>query len=262
MKNQLEFNFAEEVSKQTRPASSGESQVRVLNSAPLKDKNKQNILFLEVCSRNNSIYQEIRNRHYVDNRGTHGQQIHFLINYCNKYCGIISGASSVYGVKARDVFFQIPKNQHIKQKFYLPAIINNTVFRLENHEKNLGTKILKLWRNTIADLWEKIYKIPVIGFETFIIETNYRKGCMYKADNWVYCGITSGSTKTHQGMSTPAQRIKTTQKLIYCKWHNKTIPTTPYEGCWKMKTHKEKTRARELSNLKKSILATKYYYEN
>jgi hypothetical protein len=221
-----------------------------------------NSLFLEVCKRTNPIYQEIRNRHYVANHGTQGAQIHFLINYKNEYCGIISGANSVYGVKARDNFFHIPKDKKIKEKFYLPAIINNTVFRLENHELNLGTKILKLWRNTISILWEQIYEIPVIGFETFVVEEDYRKGCMYKADNWIFCGETKGSTKTHNGMINPSQRLKTNKKLIYCKWikNKPIIPTKEHIGCWRQETTEEKLKAKELAYRKNNILNKKFYY--
>lgn len=221
------------------------------------------ILFLEVCKRTNLIYQEIRNRHYVDNHGTQGAQIHFLINYNDVYCGIISGASSVYGVKARDDFFRIPKDKKLKEKFYLPAIINNTVFRLENHEKNLGTKILKLWRNTINLLWEQIYEIPVIGFETFVVEEDYRKGCMYKADNWIFCGETKGSTKIHKGMINPFKRLKTNKKLIYCRWiKNKLIiPTKEHIGCWRQQTIEEKIKAKLIANRKNKLLGKKYYYE-
>ena len=57
---------------------------------------------LEFCKRTDSRYKEIRDRHYIPNNGTHGQQIHFLIHYKGEIVGIISGASSVYGVGARE----------------------------------------------------------------------------------------------------------------------------------------------------------------
>ena len=222
-----------------------------------------NALYLEVCQRTNPIYQDIRNRHYVDNHGCQGAQIHFLINYNNEYCGIISGASSVYGVKARDAFFKIPKDQKIKQKLYLPALINNTVFRLENHEYNLGTKILKLWRNTISNLWEDIYSVPVIGFETFVVEEDTRKGCMYKADNWTYVGITCGSTKTHNGMINKSARLKTSKKLIYCKWikQKEITPTKVYISSWKKSTPEEIELAKKIAFKKQQILGQKYYFK-
>lgn len=211
---------------------------------------------LKICKRTDKAYQDIRNRHYVSNKGTHGQQIHFLIYYKDKIIGIISGASSVYGVKSRDDFFRIPKDTSIKQKYYLPAIINNTVFRLELHEKNLATKILSKWRKTIAVLWEDLYNIPVIGFETFVVETDTRKGYLYKADNWSYVGETQGSTKEHNGLLTKSKRRKTEKKLIYCKWiKNKIIiPTLEYKSSWRFQTPEEKKRARLLNKKRMELI--------
>ena len=104
------------------------------------------LISLEFCKRTHPTYQDIRNRHYIPNNGTHGQQIHFLVHHNDSIVGIISGASSVYGVESRDKFFNIPSDQEIKQRYYLPAIINNVVFRLEYHEPNLGTQVLSKWR--------------------------------------------------------------------------------------------------------------------
>lgn len=218
------------------------------------------IPLLEICKLTNPIYQDFRNRHYVENHGCHGQQIHFLIHYKNEICGIISGASSVYGVYGRDNFFKIPKDRHLKEKYYLPAIINNVVFRLENHEKNLATKILSKWRNTITQLWENIYDIEVIGYETFVVETDTRKGYLYKADNWKYCGITKGSTKKHKGLKNKSIRLSTEPKLIYCKWKNN-IPITPkkeYKSSWRMETTEEKARHKKITELKKQLLGKKF----
>jgi len=221
--------------------------------------NNYNEPILEFCKRTHPAYQQIRNRHYVTNNGCHGQQIHFLIHYNNKICGIISGASSVYGVQGRDYFFDIPKNKILKEKYFLPAIINNVVFRLEFHEKNLATKILKKWRKTVKELWELIYSIDVIGFETFVVETDTRKGCLYKADNWTYCGITKGSTKKHCGLKSKSTRLKTSTKLIYCKWvDKKTIPMKEYKSSWKSETKEEKLRQKHISSLKVQLLGKLY----
>lgn len=218
--------------------------------------NEKPEVYLEFCKRTNPIYQEIRNRHYIPNRGTHGQQIHFLIHYREQVVGIISGASSVYSVKARDEFFNIPNDRKKKTKYYLPAIVNNSVFRLEYHEKNLATRILKKWRNVIADLWEQIYGVPVIGFETFVVEEDWRKGTIYKADNWVYVGETAGSTKTHRGLRNPSQRVKTEKKMIYCRWikHKPIVPTKEYISSWRAETKEEKERAKRIKQLKEELV--------
>lgn len=211
---------------------------------------------LIVVKRTDIRYQQIRDRHYVPNNGTHGQQIHFLITQNNEPIGIISGASSVYGVKARDEFFHIPNNQKIKQSLYLPAIVNNTVFRLETHEKNMATQIMSCWRKTISELWEYVYDIPVIGFETFVVEEDYRKGTLYKADNWTFCGETSGSTKSHNGLINKSMRLDTNKKLIYCKWNSKKpiIPRIEYISSWRNITEEEKQRNNAIKLKKNEIL--------
>lgn len=221
----------------------------------------QNKVELEFCKRTDSRYQEIRDRHYIPNNGTHGQQIHFLIHYKGEVVGIISGASSVYGVGARDSYFDIPKDKEIKQKYYLPAIINNIVFRLEYHEKNLATKVLSKFRRVVSELWENIYSVPVIGFETFVIETDSRKGTLYKADNWNFVGYTKGSTKKHsKGLKNTATRVSTEEKMIYCRWvgNKKIIPTVEYKSSWRCETEFEKKRKKEIDKYKKSLIGKRF----
>lgn len=216
-----------------------------------------NDIKLEFCKRTDERYQEIRNRHYIPNNGTHGQQIHFLVHYKEKIVGIISGASSVYGVKSRDDFFNIPKDREIKQKYYLPAIINNVVFRLEYHEKNLATRVLSKFRKVVSKLWEEIYEVPVIGFETFVIENETRKGSLYKADNWTFVGYTKGNTKRHtNGLKNVHVRKSTEEKMIYCKWINNKIivPTVEYKSSWKCETEIEKARKKRIDKLKKDLV--------
>ena len=84
---------------------------------------------------------------------------------------MISGASAVYAVKARDDYFGLNKDN---KRSGLNSIINNVVFRLEKNIKNLGSQILALWRKTIARDWEEKYGVKVHGFETFIIGNEVR----------------------------------------------------------------------------------------
>lgn len=212
---------------------------------------------LEFCKRDDLRYQQIRNRHYVPNSGTHGQQLHFLVWYERQIAGIISGASSVYGVKARDEFFKFSSVRKEKESLYLPAVINNTVFRLETHEPNLGTKVLGLWRKTVARLWEEMYGVPIIGFETFVVENDHRKGSMYKADNWAFVGETAGSTKKHGvgGAKAKAERLKTDKKLIFCRWaKHPVVPKTRYVGCWRNETPEEKLKLKTIKLYRESLL--------
>lgn len=189
------------------------------------------------CKSSNLNYQLIRNRHYVANHGCIGQQVHYLIYLEHKIIGIISGASAVYAVKARDVFFGLNKDN---KKIALNSIINNVVFRLECHKKNLGTQILSMWRKQIAIDWELRYRVKVHGFETFVIEQENRKGAMYKADNWFFLGETAGSAKLLgkkiDGGESRNRRIKTNKKLIFAIKIPKTKLCSEYKGksAWKI----------------------------
>lgn len=193
-------------------------------------------LRLERCKRNNAIYQEIRNRHYVPNKGAVGQQLHYLIMLDGDVVGIISAGSAVYAVSCRDAYFGINKDN---RKVALNGIIDNTVFRLEKNTPNLGTQVLKLFRKTASKDWKELYGVEVCGFETFVVEEPHRKGSIYKADNWDYVGETSGSTKVHlHGIGSAFEREQTGKKLVFCKWiKGKQLPTE-YDATWNTRTIK------------------------
>ena len=197
---------------------------------------KYNVTLIQ-CKRSDPRYQQIRDRHYVPNHGTFGQQLHYLIELDGEIVGIISGASAVYAVKARDDYFGLTKEN---KKVALNSIINNTVFRLEKNLPNLGTQILSMWRKRIAIDWENKYRVKVHGFETFVIENDTRKGCMYKADNWTFVGETAGSTKTHNGMQNKSERIETVKKLIYVKKIKHTSLCTEYTPTWRLSAKQKK----------------------
>lgn len=184
--------------------------------------------------RTNPEYQAIRDRHYVANRGTHGQQLHYLIALdLAGTCGIISGASSVFGVRARDEFFGLTPET---KKTGLNSIVNNTVFRLELHLPNLATQVLALWRRRVAIDWKERYGVQVHGFETFVVEEDFRKGALYRADNWAFVGTTLGRTKAHtapEGMCAPQTWGDTSPKLIFVKKIPNTKLATEYHPTWR-----------------------------
>ena len=176
-------------------------------------------------------YQQFRDRHYIPNHGAVGQQLHYLIFLEKEIVGIISGGSATYAVKCRDDFFGITKENRVVS---LNGIVDNTVFRLEKNLPNLGTQILKLWRNRIISDWKAKYGVDVCGFETFIIGNERRIGALYKADNWTYVGETSGSAKVHdKGIANKQHREDTEKKLVFCKWVNGGQLPTVYYSNWR-----------------------------
>jgi len=181
-------------------------------------------------------YQSIRDRHYIPNNGSVGQQIHYLCYLDGKPCGIISGGSAVFAVKCRDEFFGLTRENKLAG---LNSIINNTVFRLEANLLNLGSQILAMWRRQVAEDWKRMYGTSVHGFETFIIGNERMFGALYKADNWTYVGDTSGSAKAHSGLGNPSMRAKTCVKMVFCKKIPHTKLSDKYVSTWRL-TEKQK----------------------
>jgi hypothetical protein len=247
-------------------------------------------LYLEFCSAGDPRYKVIRKEHYVVPKGCHGQQVHFLVWYKKEIAGIISGGSPVFATAARDFFFKITKENRTK---VLNGIIDNVVFRLVNHEHNLGSRVLTLWEKAAIQTWEALYEVRVFGFEAFIVpegwmkeeitekqdnlgrplrrivvvadaEGHVRYGDIYKAANWDYAGKTSGSTKGHDGVGLTGGRAdgkgsflrKTTPiKNVYCKWvAGFSLPVeSAYKSSWKAATKEGTPEERETAKTKSLV---------
>lgn len=211
------------------------------------------MIALQLVKRTDPRYQDIRDRHYIPNRGCHGQQLHYLVYDYGALVGIISGASSVYGCAPRDKFFGLSKDRETKQA-QLNQIVNNVVFRLERPRPNLATQVLALWRKRIADDWKFLYNVPVLGFETFVIEAPGRVGTLYKADNWTQAGLTQGNTKAHEtvsksgGLNTKHTRRETEPKLIFCLRRKGVRLIDSYTASWQ-----DPIRARKVAKRRQQL---------
>jgi hypothetical protein len=224
---------------------------------------------LEFCTRTDPRYQSIRKRHYVVNRGTQGQQAHFLIWYNKKIVGIMAAGSAVYTTAARDDFFGITKERRHQ---LLPGIVDNLLFRLERHEPNLATRCLALWRRTVEMLWLDLYSVRVFGFETFIDDVRegggVRDGALYRADNWFFQGVSSGNTKHHgrEGLTggligTPHVRRIVPKKLIFTRWVDAIqFPIeVDYHSSWRSITPQEKAQAKRLATKRKTYIGMNFF---
>ena len=219
---------------------------------------------LALCQRTHPAYVRFRDEHYITNNGCHGQQLHYLVMIEGKLHGILSGASAVYGVKSRDLFFGIKTE---KRKVQLNSIINNVVYRLVDAPKNAASQALAQWRKQIAADWEHLYQVKVAGFETFVIEGSLndkdevctdrtRTGALYRADNWDMLGITAGNTKTHStktgsgGMGTAHKRKQVCKKLIFAR-KVKSVPLAEfYKATWQ-----DREAQKEVQQRRRELLA-------
>jgi hypothetical protein len=156
--------------------------------------------------------------HYSHPKGFVGRQLVYKIyDSDGNLCGAIAGGSATKHLPGRNEFF--------KENFYLNGVINNIFFHLiPNGDKNLGTKVLKLFRKQVIIDWEERYKDKPIGFET-LVELP-RTGSVYKADNWILVGQTKGFTCKRVGgdggETWGGKRIWDTKnlrpKLVFCRY--------------------------------------------
>jgi hypothetical protein len=130
----------------------------------------------------------MRDRHYIPNKGSIARQLHYLVLIDGHQVGIISGASPTFSVGTRDRFFGL-SNDPRQRGAQLKHILNNSVFRLEEHLPNLGTQVLACWRRIIARDYYHRYGSRLLGLETFIEPSECRHGALYRADNWSQVGL-------------------------------------------------------------------------
>ena len=80
--------------------------------------------------RSNPLYVKYREDHYIEDRGTVGQQIQYLITYGGRDVGVIGGASAVFANEPRDDYFSLSTIKDEKT-IQLNSIINNNIFKLD-----------------------------------------------------------------------------------------------------------------------------------
>lgn len=144
------------------------------------------MIHLERTKKSDEYVQYLMSMHYSHPKGFVGRSLIYRIYNGIQLVGVIVGGSATLHLPGRNEFFG--------SDFNLNHIINNTFFHIENNydDKNIGTKILSMWRKQVIIDWREKYEDDVIGFET-LVELP-RSGSLYKADNWTQVGITKGYT--------------------------------------------------------------------
>lgn len=177
--------------------------------------NKYDSLFSDELSllrvqKSHRLYTMWYLEHYPKSKGIVGRQLNYIIYSKGKAIGIIGCASPPYNYKLFRQYFDVDD-----EKQY----VNNNVFRIVRKppDNNIGTKILKLFRNTIKVDYFKKYKDRLLGIVTFVELP--RTGAIYKADNWQLIGKTQGIEVKRRGKDWLNKQYTKTgnYKLIFVK---------------------------------------------
>ena len=164
-------------------------------------------LKLKCVKKSNELFVKWYIEHYPQSKGIVGRQINYLIYNGHSPIGIISGASPPLNYLIFRKYFNVDNDLQF---------LNNNVYRIvaKTDDKNLGTKILKLFRNTIFEDYYTKYKTNLLGLVTFVEPP--RTGAIYKADNWEFLGKTQGITVRRKGDNWfVKQYLKGVKKLIF-----------------------------------------------
>ena len=121
-------------------------------------------------------------------------------NESGNHIGAIGLSSATISISCRDNYIGWSKEQRIKN---LGMLANNSrccFIRNNMTIKNTGSMVLKQLRIQGAKRWFEKYEQPLVLLETFVQpdrDTEYngkmkRNGSIYRADNWIEIGMTSG----------------------------------------------------------------------
>lgn len=161
---------------------------------------------LERVPKGNKIFSTLYLTHYPKSKGMMGRSLCYLIYYNGQFAGIISGLSS-------------PKLHVFNEYFGDSAdlynlIMNNSAFRLTSRIPNLGTMVLRKFRQLVRKDYMERFNQELIGLVTFVEPP--LTGTVYKADNWAYLGMTKGIHITRREDMLAGKKYQDgTKKLIF-----------------------------------------------
>lgn len=169
--------------------------------------NSNKILNLIKVKKSNKLFVKWYIEHYPKSKGIVGRQLNYLIYNKSLPIGIISASSPPLNYKKFREFFNVSDDI---------GFLNNSVFRIVNKQddNNIGTKVLKIFRNKIKCDYKEFYNSDLLGLITFVEPP--RSGSIYKADNWKFIGETQGISVRRKGKNwLQKQYIKSVKKLIF-----------------------------------------------
>jgi len=138
----------------------------------------------------NSLISEY---HYLGYTQPVGEHLKYIAFSNDRPIACLAWSSAPWYIGVRDRF--IGWSPETRQK-NLHLIINNTRFLVLPwvDVSHLASHLLALNRRRLYQDWQRIYHHPVYLLETFVDTERYR-GTVYKADNWIYVGKTTGLGK-------------------------------------------------------------------
>ena len=149
---------------------------------------------LTLCPKSDQTFCNLFLTHYPESKGIVGRSLNYIIRKDGQLAGIVSACSPPYNYKLFEKYFGITDNTRYDMT---KQFLNNNAYNLTLHEKNFGTKVLRIFRETVIKDYKTKFGDNLLGMVTFVEKP--RTGAMYRADNWDFLGETEGIEVKRRG---------------------------------------------------------------
>ena len=155
--------------------------------------------------------QLMQEHHYLGALPKISETLWYVAVFGEQWVALLSYSAPALKCSARDKW--IGWDFHY-QYDRLKLITNNSRFLIlpDCHFSNLASRVLSLCHKRLPSDWQAAFGHPLVLLETFVDPTRFA-GTIYKADNWIFAGVTKGFRRTRKGYSNTA----TSPKMVFVK---------------------------------------------
>ena len=155
--------------------------------------------------------QLMQEHHYLGALPKISETLWYVAIFGEQWVALLSFSAPALKCSARDRWIGWDFHHQYDR---LKLLTNNSRFLILPgwHFPNLATRILSLCQKRLPSDWQTAFGHPLVLLETFVDPQKFR-GTIYKADNWIFVGVTKGFRRTRKGYSNTA----TSPKMVFVK---------------------------------------------
>ena len=151
--------------------------------------------------------EELSAKHYLRNANAVGQVLRYVAEYRGQWVALLIFSSCAFHLKPRDRWLGWPARQVAQRRHLIAQNARFLVLAAPGKWPNLGSRVLKLACERLAQDWQQRFGCPVLAVETFVDPQRFRGTC-YKAAGWQQLGPTQGYERGWQDFYTDTQHPK------------------------------------------------------
>ena len=139
----------------------------------------------------------VESEHYLGNATAVGQVLRYVAEYRGQWVALAVFNSAAFHLKPRDRWLQWSPRQVQQRRHLIAQNGRFLILASAGQWPNLGSRVLKLLCQRLAQDWQQAFGHPVLLVETFVDPQRFRGTC-YKAAGWQQLGPTQGFERDWQ----------------------------------------------------------------